>query len=115
MVKLLPVIISKSELASFIEAKNGNPHTFLGMHKVKKGRGQGVVVRAFVREAAKCVVVDLAGGESFELKQLAPEGFFEGSIAGHEEIFRYQLRVTLHSGEIRQFFDPYSFSASGFR
>jgi len=103
------VIISKSELASFLEAKNGNPHTFLGMHMVKRARGEGVVVRAFVREAVKCEVVELSTGKATELKLLAPEGFFEGSVAGHEEIFRYQLRVTLHSGEIRQFFDPYSF------
>jgi 1,4-alpha-glucan branching enzyme len=103
------VIISKSELASFIEAKNGNPHTFLGMHKVKRGRGQGLVARAFVREAAKCEVVDLATGNATELALLAPEGFFEGSIPGRDEVFRYQLRVTLYSGEIRQFFDPYSF------
>jgi 1,4-alpha-glucan branching enzyme len=103
------VIISKLELASFLEAKNGNPHTFLGMHKVKKGRGQSVVVRAFIREAAKCEIVELATGKATELAQLAPEGFFEGSLAGHAEVFRYQLRATLHSGEIRQFFDPYSF------
>ena len=103
------MIISKSELASFIEAKNGNPHTFLGMHKLKKGRGQSVVVRAFIREAAKCEVIELATGNATELALLAPEGFFEGSIVGHTEIFRYQLRATLHTGEIRQFYDPYSF------
>ena len=79
------------------------------MHKVKRGKGQGVAVRAFVREAKKCEVVELATGKLTELAQLAPEGFFEGLVAGHNEVFRYQLRVTLHSGEIRQFFDPYSF------
>ena len=103
------MIISKLELASFLKATNGNPHTFLGLHKITRGRNKGVIGRAFVREAAKCAVVDLATGEAFDLELLAPEGFFEGMIEGREEPFRYQLRVTLLSGEIRQFFDPYAF------
>ncbi len=81
------------------------------MHPHKKGRSQGVVVRALVREAVTCEVVELdaKGLPLHELKQIAGEGFFEGFIAKRPGVFRYQLRATFRNGETRQFFDPYSF------
>jgi 1,4-alpha-glucan branching enzyme len=105
------VILTPVELASFLEARNACPHDFLGMRPMKKGRGQGVLVRAFVREAKSCEVIDLdkKTATAVPMECLAPEGFFEVFIPRRKEVFRYQLRVTLHSGEIRQFFDPYSF------
>ncbi len=103
------MIISQTELDSFLTARNAAPHTFLGMHPAKKGRSTGVLVRAFVREAAECAVVELGTDHVFPLVKLAPEGFFEGFIPKRREVFRYQLRATYHSGEIRQFYDPYAF------
>lgn len=79
------------------------------MHLLKKGKTTKVVARALVREAAQCSVVDLATGEAFTMRSLAPEGFFEVEIPTRDQVFRYQLRATLHNGEIRQFYDPYSF------
>ncbi len=103
------VILSKDDLALFLSAKHGHPHAALGMHPAKQGRAQGVVVRAFLRQVAKCEVVDLATQEVFPMELLASEGFFEGFIAKRPAPFRYQLRATQHNGEIRQFFDPYCF------
>ncbi|OAM87710.1 1,4-alpha-glucan branching protein GlgB [Termitidicoccus mucosus] len=109
------MIITKAELKSFIDAKNTTPHTFLGMHKAKKGRSQGLVVRAFVRDAAECFVVDLDATPKkgpairHEMTRLAPEGFFEVFIPRKTDLFRYQIRAILHNGETRQFYDPYSF------
>ncbi len=103
------VIISPAELASFIEARNACPHDFLGMRPHKKGRSQGVLVRAFIREAKACSVVDLAKNTAVEMEMLATEGFFEVFIPRRKEVYAYQLRVTMHSGEIRQFYDPYAF------
>jgi 1,4-alpha-glucan branching enzyme len=105
------VILTPVDLASFIEARNACPHDFLGMRPFKQGRSQGVLVRAFVREAKACEVVDLSkkGAPAVAMELLAPEGLFEVFIPKVKEVFRYQLRATLHSGEIRQFFDPYSF------
>jgi 1,4-alpha-glucan branching enzyme len=112
-----PVKISKSELKSLLEARHSQPHGLLGMHPAKQGRSEGVVVRAFIREAAECSVIDardavalMAGGAPrWPMKQLAPEAFFEVFIPRQPGVFRYQLRVKLHSGEIRQFYDPYAF------
>jgi 1,4-alpha-glucan branching enzyme len=111
------VRISKTELKSLLEAKQGQPHALLGMHPAKQGRDKGVVVRALVRDAAECAVIDardgaalMAGGAAcWPMQLLAPEGFFEVFIPNQPDVFRYQLRVKLHGGEIRQFYDPYAF------
>ena len=109
--------ISKSELKSLLGAKHSQPHSLLGMHTATQGRSPGVVVRTLIREAAECTVIDardaaalMAGGaRRWPMRQIAPEGFFEAFIPGEPQVFRYQLRVKLHSGEIRQGYDPYAF------
>ena len=103
------VILSPAELAAFLAAKCGCPHDFLGMHPAKQGRLSGLVVRAFVRDAAACAVVELGTTKVHAMTPLAPEGFFELFLPRRKNIFAYQLRVTRHSGELHQFFDPYSF------
>ncbi len=103
------MIITQTELDSFLKATNAQPHAHLGMHPLKKGKTAGVVARAFIRDAAKCEVVELAGEKRYSMEQLAPEGFFEVFIPDRADVFRYQLRATHHNGEIRQFNDPYSF------
>ncbi len=106
------MITSKPDLAALLNATHAAPHGVLGMHPVKRGRSQGVVVRSLVRDAVTCAVVELdakGGPVAHELKQIAAEGFFEGFIAKRPNVFRYQLRVTYRNGETRQFFDPYCF------
>ncbi len=79
------------------------------MHKAKRGREAGLVVRAFVREAVQAAVVDMATERLYPMEQLAPEGFYEVFLPNRKDHFRYQIRVTYGSGELRQFYDPYSF------
>ncbi len=112
-----PVKISKSDLKSLLTAQQNQPHGILGMHAAKSGRSSGLVVRALIHDAAECSVIDardsaalMAGGAArWPMTQLAPEGLFEVFIPGAEEVFRYQLRVKLHNGGMRQGYDPYSF------
>jgi 1,4-alpha-glucan branching enzyme len=105
------VILSAPELDSFLRAKNAAPHALLGMHHAQKGKVAGVVVRAFVREAAACAVVEQPGAKEkiHAMERLAPEGFFEVFLPRRKNLFRYELRVTDHAGTTRQFADPYSF------
>jgi 1,4-alpha-glucan branching enzyme len=105
------VIISKVDLAALLSATHSAPHAVLGMHPYLRGQSQGVVVRAMLREALTCAVVELGATPSkvHEMKRLAPEGLFEGFIAKRPGVFRYQLRATFPNGETRQFFDPYCF------
>jgi 1,4-alpha-glucan branching enzyme len=72
-------------------------------------RKQGVIVRAFVREAAECAVIDDATGTAWAMTRIVPEGLFAVFIPDRPEVFRYQLRATRPDGETQQFHDPYSF------
>jgi 1,4-alpha-glucan branching enzyme len=73
------------------------------------GGTKGLVVRALVRDAVSCEVVDVATDERFPLKNAGGTGLFEGQIKGRTEVFKYRLRIQQSNGEIRQFYDPYSF------
>ncbi|MBC9867859.1 MAG: 1,4-alpha-glucan branching protein GlgB [Opitutae bacterium] len=105
------MIISDRELESVLTARCASPHNFLGLHPCRKEGKKGLVARAFLRDAARCEVIRTtpSGEKCYPLERLAPEGFFEGFIARHKKPFPYQLRVTSHQGEMRQFNDPYSF------
>lgn len=101
------MIITKEEIKSFLNAENACPHTLLGMHKLQ---GKGLVVRAFLRGAETCDVVDTTNGHRrYRMEKLAPEGFFEAVIESRDEFFRYRLRTAAPDDETRQFHDPYSF------
>jgi 1,4-alpha-glucan branching enzyme len=104
------VIIQESELKSFIDAENSTPHTFLGMHQCSVDGRKVLVVRAFLRDAKSCEVVDMESQKRrYAMELLAPEGFFEVVIADRETPFRYRLRTVTYEDEVRQFYDPYSF------
>ncbi len=103
------MIISPTDLADLLKAQHTSPHSVLGMHPITRGRSKGVVVRAFLRNVASCAVVDVASGQDWPMKPVAEEGMFEVFIAKRPEVFGYQLRVTTPAGEMRQFYDPYSF------
>ncbi|HNC24146.1 MAG TPA: 1,4-alpha-glucan branching protein GlgB, partial [Opitutaceae bacterium] len=103
------MILAKPEFHALLHATHASPHSALGMHPHQRGRSSGVVVRAFLRDAAECAVVDPATGDAWPMKRLADEGFFEIFVPKRPKVFRYQLRVTRPNGELHQFFDPYGF------
>ncbi|MBO6103425.1 MAG: 1,4-alpha-glucan branching protein GlgB [Opitutales bacterium] len=86
-----------------------NPHDYLGMHKTPKG----VVVRAYLKDAASCEVVDVNDdmASRYKMKLIDPSGLYEAEIPGRD-IFAYRLRTVSYAGEVRQFYDPYSFLPS---
>ena len=61
----------------------------------------GLVVRAFLREAQSCEVVDMdaAAPAAYPMKRLAPEGVFEVFIPKRAEAFPYELRASSADGE----------------
>jgi 1,4-alpha-glucan branching enzyme len=111
------MLLTAAELASFTQATCAEPHSLLGMHKVKSG----LLVRAFLRDAVTCTVVELDGpakkGASPEpgaeklhpMERISDDGLFEVVIPRRKTFFTYQLRVTRGNGEMRQFHDPYRF------
>jgi len=107
------VIIPANELNAFLGNHQANPHGWLGMHALTHEGEAGVVVRAFVRAALNCAVVDLdpAGTPARPMTMIAPEGFFEVFIPG-QKVFRYQLRYETAWGDIHQVHNAYSFLPS---
>lgn len=101
------MLIPETELAKFLAATHPHPHDWLGMHPTKDG--QGLVVRAFLRDALACAIIDTASGKAQAMQRLAPEGFFELLLPKRKKAFAYMLRARQHNGEIRQFYDPYCF------
>lgn len=80
------------------------------MHPHKKGKKNCLIVRAYLDDAQSCELVDVADSSTrYELKRLTKDGLFEGIIEDRSEVFKYRLRTERYNGEIRQFFDPYSF------
>ncbi|HYC72214.1 MAG TPA: 1,4-alpha-glucan branching protein GlgB [Opitutaceae bacterium] len=105
------VLIPNHELQAFLHNRQSNPHGWLGMHPTEWQGTKGVVVRAFVRGAVKCSVVDLesAGAPVHPMTQLAREGFYEVFLPGRDQVFRYQLRYDTAWGDIHQVHNAYSF------
>ncbi len=103
------MLLPKAELQKFLTATHSHPHDWLGMHPATRGKSSGVVVRALLRDAASCEVVDSGSAKKWEMTLLAPEGLFEVFIPKRTEVFGYMLRARQHNGEVRQFFDPYCF------
>ncbi len=103
------MITTKNELASILEVRSGQPHAILGMHRHKKGKRNGLVVRAFLESVVECSVVKSdKKGEVYPMDRIDDAGFFEVWIPA-ADFFKYQLRASQKNGESRQFFDPYSF------
>ncbi|MBT4757943.1 MAG: 1,4-alpha-glucan branching enzyme, partial [Opitutae bacterium] len=84
------------------------------MHPYTAGSKSSIVVRAFLDDALTCEVVDVSvpEGPRYPLKRLTDDGFFEGVIPQRQHVFAYRLRIERYNGEIRQFYDPYSFLPS---
>ena len=103
------MILTKDELESLIEARHRCPHQLLGMHPL--GDGTGVVVRAFVPNAAQVEIAPTHEKDkpTIVLKMLHPGGLFEGKTREAKRVYAYDLKITDHQGKVRHSRDPYSF------
>jgi 1,4-alpha-glucan branching enzyme len=93
------------QVEAIVEARHGDPFSFLGMHKT----AAGISVRAMLPGAQDMSVVESATGRiAAEGVPVHRDGFFVATIADRNEPFRYKLRVT--SGGVKhEFYDIYSF------
>ena len=93
------------QVEAVVEARHGDPFSFLGMHKT----GAGISVRAMLPGAQDMSVVDLATDRiAAEGVQVHRDGFFLATIADRDEPFRYKLRAS-SGGAKHEFYDIYSF------
>ena len=103
------MLLTQDELQSIIQARHRSPHQFLGMHPL--GDGTGVVVRAFLPNAAKVEIQPTHEKNKpvIQLKQLDQAGLYEGTSTAARKVYAYDLVVTDYQGKTRRTRDAYSF------
>ncbi|HYP16548.1 MAG TPA: hypothetical protein VEQ65_05005, partial [Opitutus sp.] len=65
------MIISNPDLNALLSASHTSPHSVLGMHPTAKGNVKGVVVRALLRNAATCSLIDVSSGQEWSMESIA--------------------------------------------
>ena len=103
------MILTDAELESLLEARHRSPHQLLGLHPL--GDGSGLVVRAFLPEAAKVELVPVheKGKPKIKLQRIHEDGLFEGVTKEADKVYAYELLITDAAGATRRTRDPYSF------
>ena len=71
------MILAKTDLQALLQARHASPHAVLGMHPHRRGRSNGVVVRALVRHAEACAVAESGGDGLWPMTLLGP-AFWQG-------------------------------------
>lgn len=95
---------------AILRAEHHDPFSYLGMHPLETKGKMAVAVRTFHPGAEKVTVIDVeGGGAAYPLDKIHPEGLFEAVIKDREKVFHYKLAVVYPSGEVSEFYDPYSF------
>ncbi|MFK7885794.1 MAG: 1,4-alpha-glucan branching protein GlgB [Gammaproteobacteria bacterium] len=92
------------QIARLVRGQCDDPFSILGAH----GRGDDVVVRCFIPQAKRIVLLGADGTDYGELRRLHPNGVFEGNMPA---LMTYTLSVTTYSGEHLQVDDPYRFGS----
>jgi 1,4-alpha-glucan branching enzyme len=102
-------MISKQEIEKIVYSSHRDPFEVLGTHKVRSGSKEAVAVRAFLPEAIEAVVLRIDRAQTYPMKKLHPDGFFEAVAKDASETFSYRLRIVRHDGSEQELVDPYCF------
>ena len=103
------MILTQPELASLIQAQHRHPHQLLGMHPL--GDGSGVVVRAYLHNAAQVEIAPVLekSRPRIKLERVHESGLFEGMTKEATKVYAYDLIITDYQGKTRRTRDGYSF------
>ncbi len=94
-------------LAAIVEGSCGDPFATLGIHPVGRRGSPGIVVRAFLPDAASVAVA--RGDALLPMRRVHPEGFFELVFSEERTRFDYSFVVTRSDGAAVAGEDPYRF------
>ena len=96
------MILTPDELRSIVGLTHQSPHTLLGMHPL--GEGSGLVVRAFLPDAASVEIQPTheKNKPAFKLKRIAEQGIFEGFTHEASAVYAYDLVITNQQGNTWQ-------------
>jgi 1,4-alpha-glucan branching enzyme len=107
------VTTSPADINLIVHAAHWDPFGILGPHEsVRENGGKGRIIRAFLPEAAKAWVVDLAHGEPgrrIPMERIHAEGFFSLAFPDRSQPFPYRIAVENAEGHGWDFVDPYAF------
>src|SRR6185436_2347860 len=103
------MILTDAERASLLNVQHRHPHQLLGMHPL--GDGSGLVVRAFLPNAAAVEIVPVSEKKkpAFKLTRLHDSGLYEGTTKDANKVYAYDLVITDYQGQRRRTRDGYSF------
>src|SRR5690349_1192471 len=103
------MILTQAELDSLVHVQSRSPHSLLGMHPL--GDGSGVVVRAFLPNAAEAEIIPVheKNKPRIKLQRIHDAGVFEGVSKEAKAVYAYDLAVTDHAGNRSQTRDAFSF------
>jgi 1,4-alpha-glucan branching enzyme len=107
-----PTTARRDDIDRIVHADHWDPFGVLGPHEAKVDGKAVRTIRAFLPEAHRAWVVDLAGGEPgtrVAMERTHPDGFFERVFPDRGRAFPYRLVVEDHDGHAWEFVDPYQF------
>ena len=100
------MIIQDSEIKSCLSGRLGDPHFFLGVHRLEKGNK--LVARALDTYALEITLVSETGKFKVPLKKIAEGGLFEVVFNSVQPLGRYRF-ISKYKNSINEWTDPYSF------
>ena len=100
----------KTDIQKIINAEHTNPHQVLGIHKIKHGGKDRLVVRVFIPGAKTITIIDAKKKRiQFPMDQTEFDGYFECIVPRRRIIFEYILKCTAEDGTSWKIHDPYAF------
>ena len=103
------MIILPKELEGCISGSSGNPHQFLGFHRLSDRKGS--VIRVWEPSAERVDVICEDGGMRLEMQCIDSRGFFELHMPDREFPFQYSLKSFFTNAQ-RDWIDPYTYLPS---
>ena len=100
------MIIQDSEIKSCLSGQLGDPHFFLGVHRLEPGNKW--VARALDTHALEITLVNEAGEFKVPLKKVAEGGLFEAVFKSVQPLGQYRF-ISKYKNSINEWTDPYSF------
>ena len=102
-------IINTGSIEAIVRPDHHDPFTILGAHVAEFKGKKCVAIRAFLPDAEKVEVIDIANGMPFKMNKLDAAGFFEAVILDRSSVFAYRLKSFYANGASAEFYDSYAF------
>lgn len=100
--------ISIDIVEKIINCDLATPHDYLGMHYCDINGKECISVNVFRPDAKSVTIIDLDLGKKIEMDLIHNDGLY-GAVFEKSKFFKYELEMTMYSGDKFVTKDPYSF------